>query len=162
MELARAWEGTRRATGLPGLLTREHGNNPRLALDPGILASPADLDRLPACNNAHGLSSGHGGRQPPELPLERTSTPELQAAIWQQAAELGLEAWFQPVPGYSILDDHHPFLNAGIPAVDIIDFDYPWWHTVGDTMDKVGADSLLARRTPGELAGSRRRTARVR
>lgn len=43
-----------------------------------------------------------------------------------------------------MLDDHTPFLEAGIPAVDIIDFDYPYWHTVGDTTDKVSAESLEA------------------
>jgi Zn-dependent M28 family amino/carboxypeptidase len=41
-----------------------------------------------------------------------------------------------------MLDDHTPFLEAGIPAVDIIDFDYPYWHTIQDTPDKVSAESL--------------------
>jgi Zn-dependent M28 family amino/carboxypeptidase len=44
--------------------------------------------------------------------------------------------------GYSMLDDHTPFLQAGIPAVDVIDFDYPYWHTTEDTLDKVSAESL--------------------
>ena len=35
-----------------------------------------------------------------------------------------------------------PFLDAGVPAVDIIDLDYPPWHTAGDTLDKVSARSL--------------------
>jgi Zn-dependent M28 family amino/carboxypeptidase len=43
-----------------------------------------------------------------------------------------------------MLDDHTPFLQAGIPAVDIIDFDYPYWHTTEDTPDKVSASSLEA------------------
>jgi Zn-dependent M28 family amino/carboxypeptidase len=41
-----------------------------------------------------------------------------------------------------MLDDHTPFLEAGIRAVDIIDFDYPYWHTTADTSDKVSASSL--------------------
>ena len=41
-----------------------------------------------------------------------------------------------------MLDDHTPFLEAGIPAVDLIDFDYPYWHTTEDTVDKVSPDSL--------------------
>jgi Zn-dependent M28 family amino/carboxypeptidase len=41
-----------------------------------------------------------------------------------------------------MIDDHIPFLEAGIPAVDIIDFDYPYWHTSADTTDKVSAQSL--------------------
>jgi glutaminyl-peptide cyclotransferase len=45
---------------------------------------------------------------------------------------------------YSMIDDHTPFLEAGIPAVDIIDFDYPYYHTTYDTLDKVSAASLDA------------------
>ena len=41
-----------------------------------------------------------------------------------------------------MLDDHTPFLVQGIPAVDIIDFDYPYWHTTEDTLDKISPDSL--------------------
>lgn len=41
-----------------------------------------------------------------------------------------------------MLDDHTPFLEKGIPAVDIIDFDYPYWHTVADTPDKVSPENL--------------------
>ena len=41
-----------------------------------------------------------------------------------------------------IEDDHIPFVDAGVPAVDIIDMDYPPWHTAGDTLDKVSARSL--------------------
>ena len=41
-------------------------------------------------------------------------------------------------------DDHIPFLEQGIPAADLIDFDYPWWHTLGDTSDKVSEESLQA------------------
>jgi Zn-dependent M28 family amino/carboxypeptidase len=40
------------------------------------------------------------------------------------------------------VDDHVPFVNAGIPAVDIIDFNYPYWHTLEDTCDKVSPASL--------------------
>jgi Peptidase family M28 len=43
---------------------------------------------------------------------------------------------------YSILDDHTPFLNQGIPAVDIIDLDYPYHHTTEDDLNHVSARSL--------------------
>ncbi len=43
-----------------------------------------------------------------------------------------------------MIDDHTPFLEAGISAVDLIDFDYPYWHTTQDTPDKVSAKSLQA------------------
>ncbi len=78
------------------------------------------------------------------LPIEQNSSPRLVAEIWGQAAALGYSDRFLSTPGYRMLDDHTPFLEAGIPAVDIIDFDYPYWHTTEDTLDKVSAESLQA------------------
>lgn len=75
--------------------------------------------------------------------LEKTSNPSISAAIWAQAARLGYKQ-FIPLPKYAMIDDQTPFLQAGIPAVDIIDFDYPYWHTTADTPDKVSAASLQA------------------
>jgi len=49
---------------------------------------------------------------------------------------------FHPDPKYPITDDHIPLLDAGLPAVDIIDFDYPAWHTHRDLPDQVSAESL--------------------
>lgn len=74
--------------------------------------------------------------------MERNSDQTLTLELWGQAALLGYSEHFIPLMGYSILDDHTPFLQAGIPAVDIIDFDYPYWHTTADTLDKVSAESL--------------------
>lgn len=74
--------------------------------------------------------------------IEQNSNPALVEEIWTIAGELGYEASFIPQPKYSMLDDHTPFLQAGIPAIDIIDFDYPYWHTTEDTVDKVSAESL--------------------
>jgi len=74
--------------------------------------------------------------------MERNSDTTLMAELWGQAAALGFSDHFIAVPGYAMLDDHTPFLEAGIPAVDIIDFDYPYWHTTDDTLDKVSAESL--------------------
>ena len=75
---------------------------------------------------------------------ERNSNPDLTDEIWGVAKGLGYESKFIPEYRHSMLDDHTPFLEAGIPAVDIIDFDYPYWHTVQDTPDKVSAESLQA------------------
>jgi Zn-dependent M28 family amino/carboxypeptidase len=73
---------------------------------------------------------------------ELNSDPELTDEIWAVASELGYDSKFIPEYKHSMLDDHTPFVQAGIPAVDIIDFDYPYWHTVQDTPDKVSAESL--------------------
>jgi len=75
---------------------------------------------------------------------ERNSNPDLTDAIWAAARGLGYESKFIPEYKFSMIDDHTPFLEAGIPAVDIIDFDYPYWHTAQDTPDKVSAESLQA------------------
>lgn len=78
-----------------------------------------------------------------QLHYEGNSDPELQQHLWQIAADLGYEAYFIPTLRHTMIDDHLPFARRGIPAVDIIDFDYPYWHTVEDTADKASADSLL-------------------
>lgn len=77
-----------------------------------------------------------------QLYLERNSDPELSLYLWQIAHELGYAESFIMVENHAMLDDHTPFSEAGIPAVDIIDFDYPYWHTVEDTLDKISATSL--------------------
>lgn len=80
---------------------------------------------------------------------ESQSTPWLTDAIWSAARQLKRPE-FQPEE-QTINDDHLPFLQAGVPAVDIIDFEYPnpgnvapdtYWHEAGDTLDKVSAQSL--------------------
>ena len=72
---------------------------------------------------------------------ETASTPWLADLIWASARRLGLDQSFSGEP-MKVEDDHVPFLDAGIPALDLIDFDYPPWHTAGDTLDKVSARSL--------------------
>ena len=61
--------------------------------------------------------------------------------VWHKAAELGIGA-FVPQVGYAVYDDHIALLQAGIPCIDIIDFDYPYWHTVNDTPDRCSPVSL--------------------
>ena len=73
---------------------------------------------------------------------EWSSTLWLQEKIWDIAAEQGYGAHFIREHKYRIIDDHSPFVLRGMPAALIIDFDYPYWHTRQDTLDKVSADSL--------------------
>lgn len=77
-----------------------------------------------------------------QIYYERNSDPEIRAEIWGAAHDLGYEDIFIKQERHSMLDDHTPFLNVGIPAVDIIDFDYPYWHTTADTAEKVSGSSL--------------------
>ncbi len=78
-----------------------------------------------------------------DIYMEKNSNAELNAQIWAVAKELGYRQ-FIPTYKYAIIDDHLPFIDAGISAVDIIDFDYPYWHTTQDTLDKISAESLKA------------------
>jgi hypothetical protein len=64
------------------------------------------------------------------------------AALVQDAARATNARGFGDVSRYEITDDHLPLLDAGLPAVDIIDFDYPAWHTTRDLPDQVSAESL--------------------
>mgnify|MGYP003869943667 CR=1 FL=1 len=75
---------------------------------------------------------------------ERNSDPGLSQALWGIAGQLGYSDRIIPEYRHAMLDDHIPFVRKGVPAVDMIDFDYPYWHTTQDTPDKVSAESLEA------------------
>jgi glutaminyl-peptide cyclotransferase len=77
-----------------------------------------------------------------QLYWDGNSDPTLRSEIWSAAEKLGYGEFFIPSQKYTMLDDHIPFRNLGIPSVDIIDFDYPYWHTNQDTLDKISAESL--------------------
>jgi Zn-dependent M28 family amino/carboxypeptidase len=73
---------------------------------------------------------------------ESQSTLWLTDIIWSAARRLGRKEFVEEE--LLVEDDHLPFLRAGIPAADIIDLDYPAWHTEADTLDKVSPASLQA------------------
>ena len=70
------------------------------------------------------------------------NAPEVVQRVWQTADRLGYSRYFQPRVGQTLTDDHVPLQQAGIRAIDIIDFDFPYHHTTDDTLDKVSAESL--------------------
>lgn len=78
------------------------------------------------------------------LPREAGSDVRLWARLRAAARRVGVQRIFPAATRSEIVDDHTPFARAGIPAIDLIDFDYPWWHTVGDTPDKLSRRSLDA------------------
>lgn len=81
-----------------------------------------------------------------QIPMEQSSAayaPEVVERIWSTAENLGVTQFIN-VPGEQISDDHTPLNEGGLPAVDIIDFQYPYWHTTQDTPDKCSAESLGA------------------
>jgi Zn-dependent M28 family amino/carboxypeptidase len=72
---------------------------------------------------------------------ETASTRWLTDTVWRTAKSLGYSSIFVD-DATRIEDDHIPFLNAGVPSVDLIDLDYPAWHTADDTLDQTSARSL--------------------
>ena len=70
--------------------------------------------------------------------------PELDKKVWDTAAALGYTTQFAPGSRWRISDDHDSFNAAGIPAIDLIDFNYADWHKLSDTPDKCSPDSLKA------------------
>lgn len=76
---------------------------------------------------------------------EYSSSASLKRLIWSVARDLGYGKHFLNQVG-AVEDDHSPFLRLGVNAIDLIDFDYgpdnAWWHTEGDTMDKLSARSF--------------------
>jgi glutaminyl-peptide cyclotransferase len=81
------------------------------------------------------------GERDLQLRRDLSSTSWLVDVIWRHAAALQCEGFVdetQQITG----DDHTPFLEAGIPAVDLIDLRYPAWHTAADTLEQVSPASL--------------------
>jgi hypothetical protein len=86
-----------------------------------------------------------GGNDYLDFPMEGESVranPALVQALWGIAARRGHTA-FRKVLGRDMVDDHLPFIAAGIPTIDIIDFPPPEWHTVDDTPEHCSPDSLF-------------------
>lgn len=82
------------------------------------------------------------------ITIPRNSSKKLVSALFSAAHETGARSQFGLASG-DILDDHVPFLVAGMPAIDLIDFKYgsapnlnDYWHTTNDTLDKLSVESL--------------------
>lgn len=73
------------------------------------------------------------------LSLERAA--HVVEKLWSIARRLGIRAFSEEV-GPAVLDDHVPFLERGIPVINLIDMDYPAWHTLQDTPERCSPQSL--------------------
>jgi glutaminyl-peptide cyclotransferase len=76
-----------------------------------------------------------------DIKQETQGNAALRKLVWTAAAELGYGAFFQN-DQQGEEDDHMPFVKLGVPAIDVIDIDYPPWHKDTDTMDKLSARSF--------------------
>lgn len=71
--------------------------------------------------------------------------PKIVDKVWSAASELGYGKYFpsdEPRLQDTIMDDHQTLLEVHIPCIDVIDFNYAYWHTLEDTPDKCSAESL--------------------
>ncbi|HYW49514.1 MAG TPA: M28 family peptidase [Gemmatimonadaceae bacterium] len=68
--------------------------------------------------------------------------PEVVARVWRRAEALGYGNFFIQQPKYAVRDDHVSLQAVGIKAIDVIDIDYPYHHTLEDTEDKVSVESM--------------------
>lgn len=100
------------------------------------LAMSGDLKKIKAL-----LLADMVGSRKLRFKREENSTNGLTDLVWSTAARLGYASVFvnESTP---IEDDHIIFLKRGVPAVDVINFEIPYWHTTQDTLDKVSAKSL--------------------
>ena len=75
------------------------------------------------------------------LTLSPDSPPQLMGEIFHAADDLRVRNAFS-IADRTILDDHFPLNEIRIPTIDLIGFDYPYWHTADDTLDKLSPESL--------------------
>lgn len=118
-------------------------------LGPGLeemfLGASAFAKALPTPKPDYGILLDMVGDKELRVPMEANSlryAPHVLRPLYQHAKEIGLGDTFPSVRGQELYDDHLPLNRAGIPTIDLIDFDYAPWHTLGDTPDKCSPESL--------------------
>jgi glutaminyl-peptide cyclotransferase len=109
----------------------------------GLYGSRYFADHLPFSKGKilGGLLMDMVGDRSLTITLSPDSPPQMTLDIFASAEALKLRDHFTYFQS-SILDDHSPLNAAGITTIDLIDFDFPPWHTAEDTMDKISAESL--------------------
>jgi Zn-dependent M28 family amino/carboxypeptidase len=112
--------------------------------------------KQPARSDTHSVAGGFRegilfdmiGDRSLGITLPADSPAAMARDIFAAADALKLRKYFSYLDR-DLIDDHAPLNAIGIPTIDIIDFDYAWWHTADDTMDKISAQSL---QTVGSVA----------
>ncbi|UTI66935.1 M28 family metallopeptidase [Paraconexibacter antarcticus] len=151
IEVARALRALRRPAGAPELkFVLFDGEEPDAGLPEeqadfyhaGLRGSRAYVARHPGQTRAMLLLDYVGGRRL-QLPREGSSDRALWGDVRAAATRAGVAAVFPDRTGVLIQDDHTPFLRAGVPAVDFIDWSYPG-HTLKDGMKRIDVRALDA------------------
>ena len=142
MELARA---------LPAELSEDH-REIRFVLFDGEEDPPGCTDKdfaFCALRGSRAYAAAHPGEiadmilldyianRDARIPREANSNQALWGQLREAAAQVGTTEIFQSGVRGGVIDDHIPFLEQGIPSIDLIDFSYPYADTVEDTVDKL-------------------------
>ena len=151
IQLARDLRSVRRPAGAPELrFVLFDGEEPAVGLpeeqrdfyDAGLRGSRADA-AAHAKQTREMLLLDYAGNRGLQLPREETSNRRLWAQIRRAAAAVGASSYFPDAIETAIIDDHTPYLRAGVPSVDMIDWSYPG-HSLSDTLDKLSVSSMDA------------------
>jgi Zn-dependent M28 family amino/carboxypeptidase len=127
-------------------------------LGPGVdrmfLGARYFADHLPAGTPRQGVLLDMIGDKDLQIYQETNSlmrAREVVEGVWDTARRLGYQRAFVPEAKFRVEDDHIPLQDKGLAIADLIDFDYPPWHTLGDTVDKCSPESL---QTVGTVVGA--------
>lgn len=145
LELATIWAKTPPPIGVDIVLVDGEDWGQEGVIDDYLLGSRHLARNLPVPRPFLAINVDMIGDTNLDLQIELNSwrsSPDTIELIWGTAEELGYGDVFQRSFGQSILDDHVPLIQAGIPAVNLIDFTYPAWHTTRDTPALCSSESL--------------------
>lgn len=143
LELAQAIKDRHPGVGVMYLLDDGEDLGPKL--DEMLLGVDYFAKHLPDPKPDYGILLDMIGNKGARIPMEQNSfrsAEKVTRAFYANALKVGLEKTFPYALGDEIEDDHLPLIQAGVPTLDLIDFQYPWWHTVQDTPEHCSADSL--------------------
>ena len=150
LELARILHENPLEVGVDLLLTDmedlgdyDHDENPN-GRNPFSIGAQKFVEMNPKYIPEFGVLLDMIGDKNLRIPYEKisiTNAPDVIEKVYAAAERAGAKAFVRE-DGQAVTDDHIPFLRRGIPVVDLIDFDYKYWHTVLDTPDKCSPTSL--------------------
>jgi Zn-dependent M28 family amino/carboxypeptidase len=143
LDLMRAFKETPPPVNVVFLFTDGEDLGP--GLDEMFLGAKHFAKNLPSPKPAYGILLDMVGDKDLRIPVEpnsRDAAPDLVKRFYANADKVGLGSTFPVSEQGAILDDHLSLIEAGVPTMDLIDFTYPYWHTLADTVDKCSAESL--------------------